>query len=96
MIPAGYRVVTRPELGTHYVVHVIVGPDGREVYAQLSPYAAGEVAERVRRHLAPTPAVPPLAFGKGDGKPTRRKSPGRPRKGEAWRGSSLLTGEGEA
>lgn len=89
-----YRIRTRPTPGAPYTIHAIVLADGRTVHEQLSPYGAGEPEARIREFLMPTPPTATIVtFHRSNGKP-RRTSPGRPRKGEAWRGSMLGDDDG--
>lgn len=72
-LPKGYRIIERPEPGTHYKIRAIVAPDGREIYAQLSAFGAGEVEERIRAYLnpSPPPPLPKFEFVRNAGRPKR-------------------------
>lgn len=75
-----FRVYATKLYGAPYTAHSIVLADGRTVHSQLSPYGVGEAEARVRAFLTPEPLpVRTVKFN------NRIRSPGRPRKGEAWR-----------
>lgn len=76
-----FRVIESPLVGAPYTVRTIVMADGREVHSQISAYREGEVEERVRRFLDPSPArvAPPRwDFGRSPGRPKRGTPPREP------------------
>lgn len=75
-----FRVYATKLQGAPYTAHSIVLADGRTVHSQLSPYGNGEAEARVRAFLTPEPIAPRIVTFNN-----RIRSPGRPRKGEAWR-----------
>lgn len=52
-----HRVLTRRELGTHYMVHAIEC-DGTLIHSQIGPYGDGEVEQRVRAYVTSGSASP--------------------------------------
>lgn len=93
MSAPAFTIRTRPTPGAPYTIHSIVLADGSTVHEQLSPYGKGEPEERIRDFLKPTPATATVVkFDRSTGKP-RRSSPGRPKRGDAWRNNMHMVGD---